>query len=92
LSENGQLSKNDIPRYILEKYNEITNNISGVETPITNNKNIYDLDVAIANLEVKMITNAMIKSNGSKADAAKLLNINRSTLYYKLSQYNILHE
>lgn len=88
LSENGQLSKNDIPHYILEKYNENVNDIVG-ETYITENKNIYDLDGAVKELEIKMITNAMKVCNGNKAEAAKLLNINRSTLYYKLSHYKL---
>jgi PAS domain S-box-containing protein len=89
LSENGQLSKNDIPHYILEKYNQNVNDIFGIEIVMTDNKNTYDLDEAINELEIKMLTKAMRVSNGNKAAAAKLLNINRSTLYYKLSEYNI---
>jgi PAS domain S-box-containing protein len=92
LSENGQLSKNDIPHYILEKYSENVNDVFKDETHMTENKNTYDLDGAIKGLEIKMITEAMKVSKGNKAEAAKLLNINRSTLYYKLSHYKLPFE
>lgn len=144
LSENGQLSKNDIPHYILENYNErmlviaqgegiqreenyLKKNASKelqtskekclnphnseefhlskedylnpyiqeelhASTDINNDNNElnnYDLEEAIKELEIKMITKAMKECKGNKADAAKLLNINRSTLYYKLNQYKL---
>ena len=37
----------------------------------------------------KNITKALKMSNGNKAKAAKILNIPRTTLYYKIDQYKI---
>ena len=92
LSENGQLSKNDIPHYILEKYNEKTSEAFKDEIHFIENKNPYALDSVVKEIEIKMITKAMKVCKGNKAEAAKLLNIKRSTLYYKLSLYNITFE
>ena len=92
LSENGQLSKNDIPHYILEKYNEKTSEAFMDEIHFIENKNPYALDSVVKEIEIKMITKAMKVCKGNKAEAAKLLNIKRSTLYYKLSLYNITFE
>lgn len=89
LSDNGKLCKEDIPHYILEKYNETVNDLSMVKTQILNNKKGYDLEESIRELEIGMLSEAMKRANGNKAVAAKLLNINRSTLYYKLNQYKI---
>lgn len=88
LSEKGRLSKNDIPRYILERYNENAEHVLSIQSQ-KNNKNTFDLEEAVEELEIKMITKAMKDCNGNKADAAKMLNINRSTLYYKLSHYKL---
>lgn len=39
--------------------------------------------------EKELIIKALQKANGNRSKAAKLLNISRSTLYYKLKKYNI---
>ncbi|TPB26535.1 hypothetical protein DIJ63_39045 [Burkholderia pseudomallei] len=44
---------------------------------------------AISKLEVKTIKVALSMTNGNKAKAAKILNIPRTTLYYKIEQYDI---
>lgn len=80
LSDEGYVCKEDIPQYILENCNANYNEFK---------HNTYDLDEAIKNLEINMLRDAMKISKGNKAEAAKLLNINRSTLYYKLRHYNI---
>lgn len=41
------------------------------------------------NTEINAIKEALIKSNGNKSKAAKLLNIDRSLLYSKMKKYNI---
>lgn len=72
------------------EYDELPSIIrEGVES--RNKKEEYPLDIneAIKKLEVKNITQALKMSGGNKAKAAKILNIPRTTLYYKLDQYNI---
>ncbi len=84
LSNDGIIKKEDIPQYITEIYSKNT------EREINNFLyEISDFNEAIKNLEIKMITEAMKKAGGNKSDAAKLLNINRSTLYYRLGLYNL---
>ncbi len=48
-----------------------------------------DLNNITENAEIQAIEKAMEIANGKKAKAAKLLNIPRSTLYFKLDKYNI---
>lgn len=86
LSDDGILKKEDIPSYITESYAEKkSNEINNFEY------DNQDFNETIKNLEMKMITDAMNKAGGNKSDAAKLLNINRSTLYYRLGLYNLNH-
>jgi transcriptional regulator with PAS, ATPase and Fis domain len=68
-----------IPSYILKS-------IKGVST-----KQEYPLDLnkAIEQLETDRIKKALEISQGNKAKASKLLNIPRSTLYYKMELYKI---
>lgn len=46
----------------------------------------------LENTEYKMIVEALRKSNGVKQQAARMLGINTSTLYYKMDKYGIMHE
>lgn len=50
---------------------------------------IYDLNKIIENAEREAIINVMRITRSNKAHAAKLLNIPRSTLYFKLKKYNL---
>lgn len=50
---------------------------------------VFDLNEIIHRAEKEAVINAMKISNGNKAKAAKLLNIPRSTLYFKLDKYKI---
>ena len=52
--------------------------------------NNLPLDEALYAFEKKMIVSAMEKANGVKNQAAKLLKINTSSLYYKLEKFNLL--
>lgn len=86
LSEDGILKKEDIPSYIIESYSE-----EKMHDIVDFNYDNHDFNGSIKNLEIRLITDAMIKAGGNKSDAAKLLNINRSTLYYRLGLYNLGH-
>ncbi len=52
--------------------------------------NNLPLEDALYAFEKKMIVNAMEKANGVKNQAAKLLKINTSSLYYKLEKFDLL--
>lgn len=79
LSESSIIEKDDIPNYIVES---AKNSTDDEDYPL-------DLTSAIEKLEIKNITKALEMSNGNKAKAAKILNIPRTTLYYKLDLYGI---
>lgn len=49
----------------------------------------YDLQARVAQMESDLIRNALKISQGNKMKASKLLNIPRSTLYYKIKELNI---
>lgn len=79
LSDSSIIEKDDIPNYIVES---AKNSTDDEDYPL-------DLTSAIEKLEIKNITKALEMSNGNKAKAAKILNIPRTTLYYKLDLYGI---
>ena len=78
LSTGDTLEIDDIPEYIIE----------AIEEPKKINYPM-DLNKAIEILEIDKIKEALKMSNGNKSKAAKILNIPRTSLYYKLNQYNI---
>ena len=79
LSNGNIIDVDDIPVYIVES----TRNLNiDEEYPL-------DLNKAISKLELKTIKKALDMAGGNKAKAAKILNIPRTTLYYKMHQYNI---
>lgn len=53
------------------------------------NINPYDLNLIISNAERNAIMNAMKMAENNKSIAAKILNIPRSTLYFKLNKYGL---
>lgn len=53
------------------------------ENNLVNSKNIVN------NTEKQLIIQALKTTNGNRSQAAKLLNISRSTLYYKLNKFEI---
>lgn len=79
LSNGNTIDKDDIPVYIIESGQTIS---MDEDYPL-------DLNKAISKLEIKTIKKALDMSNGNKAKAAKILNIPRTTLYYKIEQYDI---
>jgi len=68
-----------VPRYILDN---VEMKKSGEEYPL-------DLAAAVEKVEKNTIIKALEMSNGNKAKAAKILNIPRSTLYYKIESYKM---
>lgn len=66
-------------------------NLRGSEEAIPTSKqeSIYDLNKLLENAEKEAIINVMKIARNNKAHAAKLLNIPRSTLYFKLRKYNL---
>ncbi|MDD2495937.1 MAG: sigma 54-interacting transcriptional regulator, partial [Tissierellia bacterium] len=86
LSNDGKLRVENIPSYITKNY-VVKNEIKEMSYDSDN----HDFNEIIRNIEIKLITDAMIKSKGNKSEAAKYLNVNRSTLYYKLGLYNLKH-
>lgn len=77
LSNNGEITIEDIPEYILKEGRNIQKKLDyGM-----------DLEKAIEAVEMEMIREALKRSNGNKQEAAKILNVKRSTLYYKLDKY-----
>ena len=71
---------NYLPLSIIEKSKET----SSLHT-------VVDLHVISEKAEREAIEKAMKASGGNKAKAAKLLNIPRSTLYFKLEKYNLVY-
>ena len=83
LSENGKITMKSVPKYIL-KDSDSSDVITYKDT-----EEVYDLTKKIELIERQTIEKALDMSGGKKAKAAKLLNIPRSTLYYKMELYNI---
>lgn len=79
LSEKQSITTDDIPSYILESSNL---DLDDTDYPL-------DLSRARRDIEIKHILKALKVSDGNKSTAAKLLNIPRSTLYYKMDLYDI---
>ncbi|WP_430884370.1 sigma 54-interacting transcriptional regulator [Fusibacter sp. JL216-2] len=83
LSENGKITIDSVPKYILKDVDpsEFTHTVLLDDD--------MDLIKKIERVEKQTIEKALELSGGKKAKAAKLLKIPRSTLYYKIEQYNI---
>lgn len=80
LSNRDTLDVEDIPVYIRKRVEG--NGSKEMIYPM-------DLNMAVEILEKNKIEEALAKTSGNKSKAAKLLNIPRTTLYYKIDQYNI---
>jgi transcriptional regulator with PAS, ATPase and Fis domain len=79
LSNSNTIDVDDLPSYLIEQTKQIA-----IEEDYP-----LDLTTATQQLEMKNINKALKMANGNKAKAAKILNIPRTTLYYKIEQYNI---
>lgn len=72
-----KITKELIPQYILE----------GINVAPSKKIKLQQLDYNLRSLEVDLLENALRRAKGNKTKAAKILNIPRTTLYYKLKQY-----
>lgn len=83
LAQNQQIAVGDLPEEIINTapaVNKSTNET--LPDGITNLKEAMELT------EREVIQNALEQADNNKAEAARLLNIDRKTLYNKLKQYN----
>ena len=90
LSTEGKITLDTLPEYILkdgEGESEITIDDNGNEVM---NANKYNLLRIMDNVEKKTIMEVLLLAGGNKQKAAKILNLKRSTLYYKLYQHGLM--
>lgn len=66
----------------------LPNEIASLYKPITPHSSTQN-ELDIANIEKNHIQNVLCITKGNKAEAARLLNIALTTLYRKISQYNL---
>lgn len=82
LSKNNRIDIGDIPSEIIQ-----TTNVSPfMDLNINGN---FDLKKSVEEFERNVIIKALETSKGNKVQAAELLNIKRTTLYYKINLYDI---
>jgi transcriptional regulator with PAS, ATPase and Fis domain len=92
LSTGGKITLDSVPEYILNNKEEQS------EIVITSNdnnileENKYDLVQILDKVEKKTIEEVLLLVDGNKQKAAKILNLKRSTLYYKLNQHGLLDQ
>lgn len=82
LSKDNEIESKDIPVEIINS----TNVTSFIGLDINNS---VDLKKAVESFEKNIIMSALSTAKGNKVQAAELLKIKRSTLYYKLNLYNL---
>ena len=94
LSIDGKMTLDTLPEYILNKKedeNDVT--IYGNENEVLEQEqNKYDLVNILEKIEKNTIIEVLLLVEGNKQKAAKILNLKRSTLYYKLNQYGLLEK
>lgn len=82
------LSKNNNEAVVLERY--LPNIIRDMSVQNKRIKEVYDLKNLVERTEKEAIKNVLLEST-TMTEAAKLLGIPRSTLYFKLDKYNLRH-
>lgn len=82
LSKDSTIDRVDIPIEIINSTN-ITPFIA------LDKERTFDLKMAVENFEKGIIVDALTAAKGNKVQAAELLKIKRSTLYYKLNLYEL---
>jgi len=80
LSRGGKIKEEHLPHEII--FEELQDDI----LPKNQDNNLED---CVANLEIRMIKNALQNAGGNKAKAARNLKISERTLWYKLKKYKM---
>ncbi len=78
-SWNGKITLESVPEQIIER------SLARVKE----SESSFDLESCVAKTEMEVIKKVMEMVEGNKSRAAKILNIPRSTLYYKLNYYRM---
>jgi PAS domain S-box-containing protein len=81
----NKISLEFLPEYIYDAY-------AALEPELIDDIGLSDLNTAVANAEKKAILMALKRSKCNITNATKILNIPRTSLYYKLRKYNIMME
>ena len=81
LCESNSIRLSDLPLLIKDKTNQ---NVLDID------EDSMDLNQTLEAVEKKLIEKAMDKAKGIKTEAAKLLQIKTSALYYKLEKYRLI--
>ena len=83
LSSGGTVALENLPAYIA---GVVSTSVTMAEGEVQNS---FSIPVATAQLEKKLIVEAIANCNGNKAKAAKFLEISERSLWYKLDQYKL---
>ena len=81
MSAESRITRDVIPSYILGEV-DAESNAEQCDYPL-------DLNEAVRQIEITNIRKALALADGKKAKAAQILNVPRTTLYYKMDQYKI---
>ena len=81
----------DLPGYIRERLGQNRNIINNwnAEDRIKDNQDLPSLENYLEEIEVKLIENALEKTNDNISAAARKLDISRQSLQYKLKKYDL---
>ncbi len=79
-SRNGKIELESVPEQIIESS---LSEVREIETS-------FDLKTCVTKTEMEVLRKVMVMAEGNKSRAAKILNIPRSTLYYKLKFYQMV--
>lgn len=82
LSESNTIDADDLPLQLSSK--------TATPVPVLESESDLDLEQVLESVEKRHLEKAMTRANGIKTDAARMLGIKTSTLYYKLEKYGLL--
>lgn len=83
LSKDGHIHKDMIPKNI------IGNTLNKIKKEKKKSSDEFDLNEILKDVEIETIKKALEITGGNKTKASKILNIPRTTLYYKIEQYGL---